>query len=317
MTAALATLEAQNAAIFCPVCGSASSYASDAPGWGEWRSCNDCTLNFAHPLRLGKDAMELYKAAYQGQIQESGMSEYVRRIEMRRTMISELKDPTLYFWTPAFRDVLSWLQRRVRPGGTVFELGCGLGFFLHTMRRAGFEAVGLDVAQTPVELNRQDGFKVWHGTVDSVPHGWVAPDALVSLFVLHHVEDPVGYLLAARERAPRAPLAIAVHGLTDHRKRLETASASPPRTLTKWNAQSLCAALVAAGYRPQIHRVASTGAERKSLKVVRRLFGRVVAFPPIYRLGKRIEASMLAALPKRAKNNGYVVVAFAEPAIGE
>jgi SAM-dependent methyltransferase len=315
MTAAPITLAAQNTA--CPVCGSASSYAGAAPGWGEWRSCAACTLEFAHPLRLDKDAMDLYQAAYQGAIRSSAMSDYRRRIEMRQTMISQLNDPTLYFWTPAFGNVLSWLRQRLTPGSTVLELGCGLGFFLHALRNAGFQAVGLDVARTPVELNRQDGFKIWHGPIDSMPRGWAAPDALVSFFVLHHIENPIGYLKAARERAPRAPLAIAVHGQNEYRRRRESAASGPPRTLTKWNAQALGRALEAAGYRPSIHSIASTGAERKPLKLVRRLFGRAIAVPPIYRLGKRIESSMLAALPQRARNEGYVVIAFAEPLFGE
>lgn len=317
MTAALTQRVAQSTDAICPVCGSASSYASAAPGWGEWRSCNTCTLEFAHPLRLGKDAMELYQEAYQGEVQSSAMSDYRRRIEMRQTIITELNDPTLYFWTPAFGDVLAWLRRRLAPGSSVLELGCGLGFFLHALRNAGFQAIGLDVARTPVELNRQDGFKVWHGTIDSMPHGWVEPDALVSFFVLHHIEDPIGYLRAARERAPRAPLAIAVHGQTEYRRRKELDFAAPPRTLTKWNARSLAGVLTAAGYRPSVQGVASTGAERKPLKFVRRLFSRAIALPPFYRLGKRIEASLLGALPKRARNDGYVVVAFAEPVIGD
>jgi len=241
------------------------------------------------------------------------MSEYRRRIEMRSTMIGQLNDPTLYFWTPAFNDVLAWLKRRLAPGSTVLELGCGLGFFMHALRNAGFQAVGLDVAETPVELNRQDGFRVWHGPINSMPHGWVKPDALVSFFVLHHIEDPIGYFTAARERAPAAPLAIAVHGQTDYRRRHESASSTPPRTLTKWNAQALAAALATAGYRPSIQQLASTGAERKPLKLIRRLMGRAVAVPAIYKLGKRIEASMLAALPQQARSAGYVVLAFAEP----
>jgi len=317
MTAAPTTLAAQTSGAICPVCGSASIPASAAPGWGEWRTCTTCTLEFAHPLHLDKSAMELYTEAYRGEIASNGMSEYVRRIEMRQTMIKELNDPTLYFWTPAFSNVLGWLRQRLAPGSTVLELGCGLGFFLHALRNAGFQAVGLDVAQTPVELNRQDGFKVWHGPIDSMPHGWVEPDALVSFFVLHHIEDPIGYLRAARERAPRAPLAIAVHGQNEYRRRRESASAAPPRTLTKWNARSLAAVLAAAGYQSSIQGVASTGAERKPLKLLRRLFGQAIARPAIYRLGKRIEASLLAALPGRARNDGYVVVAFAEPLGGD
>ena len=314
MSAALDRADARSIAIGCPVCGGASDRADEAPGWGEWRSCPSCTLEFAHPLRLPESATELYRRAYHGQVEASGMAEYQRRLQMRRTILSELRDPKLWFWTPAFHDVLAWLRRRVRPGGTVLELGCGLGFMLHAMRDAEFQPVGLDVAETPVELNRRDGFKVWHGPLDTLPRGWVRPDALVSFFVLHHLEDPVGFLRMAREHAPRAPLAIVVHGYSDYRRRNDAASATPPRTLTKWSAPALVAALEAAGYRPAIHPVASTGAERRLLKLARRLAGPVVALPPVYRLGKRLETRLLARLPRQARNDGYVIVAFADPA---
>jgi SAM-dependent methyltransferase len=316
MRATLAARAVPSVDVQCPVCGGASGHASDAPGWGEWRACRECTLEFVHPLRLPQDAMELYRQAYQGQVAAGAMLEYQRRLEMRHTILTELRDPRLWFWTPAFGEVLGWLERRVRRGGTVLELGCGLGFVLHAMRNAGFEAVGLDVAQAPVELNRRDGFRVWHGPVETLPHGWVQPDALVSFFVMHHLVDPIGFLRAAREHAPEAPIAIAVHAQSDYRRRRESDASAPPRTVTKWNARALARALQAAGYTPTVHAVASTGAERKPLKLLRRLSGRVVALPRLYSLGKRIEARMLAALPRRAKSDGYVVVAFAEPGAG-
>ena len=41
--------------ISCPVCNSNTKALRDAPGWGEWRQCEACTLEFAYPLRLGRD----------------------------------------------------------------------------------------------------------------------------------------------------------------------------------------------------------------------------------------------------------------------
>ena len=300
--------------IMCPACGGDSAFASEAPRWGEWRSCRQCALEFVHPLRLPQDAMELYGAAYHGQVREGAMLEYQRRLDTRRTILTELRDPRLWFWTPAFEQVLSWLGQRVPPGGCVLELGCGLGFVLHAMRNAGFNAAGLDVAETPVQLNRADGFAVWHGPIESMPHGWAKPDALVSFFVLHHLEDPVGFLRAARERAPNAPIAIAVHGQSDYRRQHESDASAPPRTLTKWNTRALAAALAAAGYTPTVQPVASTGAERGVLKLARRLAGRAIGLPPVYRAGKRAEALLLRLLPKRARSQGYAVLAFGEPA---
>lgn len=302
------------AALACPVCGGESAFASAAPGWGEWRSCRQCGLEFVQPLRLPQAAMELYRAAYRGEVRDGAMREYQRRLAMRHTILSELRDPRLWFWTPAFEQVLGWLAERVPAGGSVLELGCGLGFVLHAMRNAGFRAAGLDVAETPVQLNRADGFAIWHGPIESMPHGWAQPDALVSFFVLHHLEDPVGFLRSARERAPGAPIAVAVHGQSEYRRQRESDASAPPRTLTKWNARALAAALRAAGYAPTVRPVASTGAERGALKLARRLAGRAIGLPPLYRAGKRAEALLLRLLPKRARSQDYVVLAFGEPA---
>ena len=219
----------------CPVCNSNTKALRDAPGWGEWRQCEECTLEFAYPLRLGRDPLEFFDGAYRGHIKQSAMEDFAQRVRQREVLVHKLNDPTLWFLTPAFQDVLDWLRQRCKPGSTVLELGCGLGFFLHTLRREGFQAVGLDVAQTVVDLNRRDGFPVWHGRVQTVPDGWVTPDALVSFFMLHHLDDPLSFLKTVRERWPNVPLAIAQYGPSN----LSDERSSPPRTLIRWNKEAL------------------------------------------------------------------------------
>jgi SAM-dependent methyltransferase len=292
----------------CPLCGGNTERVGDAPGWGEWRRCQTCTLEFANPLRLGKDPLEFFDNAYRGNVKENAMDDFANRVKQREIIIHKLQDPTLWFWTPAFDDVLNWLKKRFKPGSTVLEVGCGLGFFLHTLRREGFQAAGLDVAELAVDLNRQDGFPVWHGQVESAPENWMTPDAIVMFFMLHHLDDPLSFLKTVRERWPNVPLAIAQYGPSN----LGEDRSAPPRTLIRWNSQALATALRLAGYQPTVYNVESTGAERGSLRAIRKTLAQTMRIPQIYRIGKKLESYVLAHLPKSAKHGAYVVLAFAD-----
>jgi SAM-dependent methyltransferase len=271
--------------------------------------CTRCTLEFAHPLHRNRDPRALFEDAYQGRESTNAMKDFHRRIEQRHVILDQLRDPHLWFWTPAFEDVLDWLKASYPKGSTVLEIGCGLGFFLHALRDAGFRAVGLDVAQTVVELNRQDGFDVWHGPVETLPAGWVEPDAVVAFFMLHHIEDPLSFLRAIHERAPRAGLALAVYGPTNKGE----AASFPPRTLIRWNTASLQTALQQAGYEPTVRDIPSTGAERGVVRRMREALRGTARIPHIYRTGKLVEAQVLRWLPQQARSESYVVLATAQP----
>lgn len=290
----------------CPTCMSTSLRIAEAPGWGHWRRCVVCELEFVDPLILRERPEELYEGAYGGARRDNAMIEFRERVQQRRAL---MQDPTLWFWTPAFYEIIDWLKARVRPGATVLEIGSGLGFVLRTLRSEGFDAIGLDVARTVVDLNRRDGFRVWHGTVDSVPEGWVEPDAVIAFFMLHHLPDPLGFLRAIRQKWPSAALGIAQYGPTNR----DPVRSNPPRTLTRWNATSLGCCFAEAGYKPSVKSVPSTGVERRFLRPARRVLRRTLAVPAIHRLHRRIERRLLPKLLRRFSQSEYVVVAFGEP----
>jgi SAM-dependent methyltransferase len=259
---------------------------------------------------LPRDPRLLFQDAYSGDEQRSAMSDFAQRVRQRDALIA---DPSLWFWTPAFDEVLSWLKKRVRPGGTVLELGCGLGFFLHAMRRDGFNAVGLDVAELVVDLNTRDGFQERHGPLETMPDGWVKPDAVVAFFMLHHLEEPERFLQLIRERWPQTPLGIAQYGPNNR----SVDRSSPPRNLTRWNQRSMGVALEHAGYSPQVTELASTGVEGRLLTPARSaLFEWLVSKPTAYRIAKRTLSAAAAGLLKPFKplrSQGFVVLAFGEP----
>ena len=293
----------------CPVCGSESSAGEQIPGWGEWRVCPRCALEFSDPLSRERDAVEWFSDAYRGDVAGNDMTDFRRRVDQRHVILDELGAPELWFWTPAFDQVMSWLKQTVPPGGTVLDIGCGLGFFLHALRKEGFNAVGLDVADAAVELNRRDGFEVWQGPIETMPVGWQNPDAAVSFFMVHHLAEPGAFIAAIRERAPRAPLAIAAYGPSNK----GDVASLPPRTLIRWSSRALGTALELAGYDVEVHDVPSTGTELRPVMRVRQVLARTAAFPRLYKAGKALEGRMLNLIPENARADAFVVLALAQP----
>ncbi len=296
-------------ALACPVCGSASVGGDAIPGWGRWRVCSSCTLTFADPLTREQDPVALFSDAYRGDVATNDMTDFHDRVQQRTVILDDLGSPELWFWTPAFDQVLDWVQRTVPAGGTVLDLGCGLGFFLHALRKRGFNAVGLDVADDPVRLNRQDGFEVWQGPVESLPDNWQQADAVVSFFMIHHLENPTAFFDTVRARYPQAPLAVAAYGPTN----IGQAASLPPRTLIRWNSKGLGAALGRAGYTTELHDVRSTGIELAPVAKVRRLAAKTARYPRLYKVGKLVESRLVQLIPKGRTMDSFVVLALARP----
>jgi hypothetical protein len=292
----------------CIVCSSPAVVRQVLPNWGVWCRCHACGLEFADPLRLPEDPTVMFNRAYKGGEASCGMEEFAYRVSLRRAL---LETPDLWFFNPAaIQEVLKFIRWHVAPGGTIFEIGSGLGFFLHTLRREGFRAVGLDVAELAVEMIRQDGFEIWHGTLDSVPADFVRPDAIVSLFVLHHLEDPIGFFRSLRRRWPAAPIAIAEYGQVGPNR----AAAFPPRTLHRWNSTALALAMRQGGYQAQSIDVRSSGNEHPILRPVRFVMRKTIAVPAVFRTAKFVQRRIMPKVLKPLQKPGYTVIGLGEPA---
>jgi hypothetical protein len=265
-----------------------------------------CALEFVSPMTLPVPPETLYGEAYQGTRRESVMTEFHERVAIRKAIADE---PELWFWTPAFQETLKWLDQDRREGAPVFEIGCGLGFFMHAARRRGIDIAGLDVAETCVELNRRDGFEVWHGNLWSLPEDWIEPQAVVCFFMLHHLEDPLGFLKEIRRRWPSARVSVSQYGPTNR----EPQRSSPPRTLTRWSSRSLEALFDAAGYHVRVVEHEEHGSQRGVMSPARQLLKKTIVFPPLYRLLRRMELRVVDPVLTPLTQSAYVVQAFGQP----
>jgi 2-polyprenyl-3-methyl-5-hydroxy-6-metoxy-1,4-benzoquinol methylase len=81
-------------------------------------------------------------------------------------------------------------------GRKVLEIGCGRGEYLSVLAEAGFEAHGLEYAQTAVQHCRADGLTAHQGFIDGPTVSVGAPpyDGFLILNFLEHLPQPVATL---------------------------------------------------------------------------------------------------------------------------
>jgi SAM-dependent methyltransferase len=229
----------------CPVCAGPSAHQMPAPG-GEMRRCLSDGLVFAWPLSLPAAPSDLFADAYTGRVDTAEMRMFHHRLLWRADLLAAgaAAAPVM---AEVHRRASSYIRETTPAGSPVLDIGCGSGLFLETMRRAGYEAHGVEVAGPVVDFLHKNGFDVFHGTVEEVPGSRFDPVVATAFFVLHHVTDPMGFLSTIRAKFPRARLALTEHFFGEDPKKLASLNL-PPRRLTAWNPRSLRLALESSGY---------------------------------------------------------------------
>lgn len=124
-------------------------------------------------------------------------------------------EPESSFWVRMFhqwkaRRYLAYLSKIHILKGNLLEIGVGSGSFLDAARRAGFTVTGCDLSPEVCEYVRSRyGIPVLRDDLNNLPKArW---EVVVMSHVLEHVDDPLGFLQAARERLkPGGVLFVAV-----------------------------------------------------------------------------------------------------------
>lgn len=258
----------------CPLCQEAVPvFLTESTAEYRFWSCSVCGLVFADPLEYSVAAYEEGYGATDSTLNE--MAEYARHLHY----IEELKgmeDLTPHL-TPLERRALRWLGSHIPPGATILDVGCGAGRFLMALQRCGYDARGLEVAESPVRALQGLGLPVRQGTLDDFPGDWPEPVAIVCFEVLEHLPDPLGFVTAIRCRFPRAILLLAVPYSASRRRRDEKfrKGDAPPNHLTRWTPAALRSLFVKGGYVATVDVVHVTGdhlplAENPLIRIARR-----------------------------------------------
>ena len=106
-------------------------------------------------------------------------------------------DPVGEITLDSYRSVLKRFDGDRRTGGLV-DIGCGAGAFVVAAARAGWQAIGTEVAQSASRIELAAGARILVGERATAELADGSCDVVTLWEVIEHVDDPVGILREAR-----------------------------------------------------------------------------------------------------------------------
>jgi SAM-dependent methyltransferase len=229
----------------CLVCHSENIRVAERFGKFSFLRCADCDVEYSDPILYDRAN---YERAYADYLEGERHSDfYVPSTLWLQQAGPELSEAR-YMVNSAQLDAIDWLCRNISKDAKVLEIGCGSGWFLGLLNASGFSATGVEIAEVPVRLLRERGYRVFHGSLEAIPNEDF--DAVVLFEVLEHLPDPLSFLRNIAARFPTSPLIVSVPGSKRWTKpfRWRDLSDFPPNHLTRWNEKSLKRAAAIVGY---------------------------------------------------------------------
>jgi SAM-dependent methyltransferase len=96
---------------------------------------------------------------------------------------------------PVFREAFTILHQQKPSGGSVLDIGCGIGTFLSICRNGGWDVTGVEPSSIACEVaKREYGLDLINDLFASAMFQGKKFDAIFAAQVLHHLTDPVAFL---------------------------------------------------------------------------------------------------------------------------
>ena len=96
---------------------------------------------------------------------------------------------------PVFRDAFKLLHHQKPKGGSVLDIGCGIGTFLAVCREGGWNVTGVEPSSIACEVARKEyGLELINELFSSVMFQGKKFDAIFAAQVLHHLPDPAAFV---------------------------------------------------------------------------------------------------------------------------
>ena len=146
--------------------------------------CRDCDLVFLES-RNGVSRLDQEETAYwDGEEQKRIYLES----KIQETFVKE------------FEKRLAFLERYTRGAGKLLDVGCGIGHFLYTARKRGWEVQGIDISQAASQAAQDAyGLEVQVGTLENASFSRAQFDAITLWDVIEHIRRPLQNLKAVNQ----------------------------------------------------------------------------------------------------------------------
>lgn len=97
--------------------------------------------------------------------------------------------------------VLSAAAPFLKPGGLVYEVGCGAGGALKVFQDQGYGVAGCDYSAELIEEGRRRGVRnIFHGTLEDIETGGERADLIYLHHVFEHIHRPLDFLERCRRQ---------------------------------------------------------------------------------------------------------------------
>ena len=153
----------------CPICGAADSRYHRR---GYYVKCPECKVAFREQRESVTELGEYWQ-------KEFWTDEEIEKRKNRE---------------PVFRDAFKLLHHQKPAGGSVLDIGCGIGTFLAVCREGGWNVTGVEPSSIACEVaSREYGLELINEPFSSAMFQGRKFDAIFAAQVLHHLPDPVAF----------------------------------------------------------------------------------------------------------------------------
>jgi SAM-dependent methyltransferase len=153
----------------CPICGADSRYQRR----GYYLKCSECKVAFREQHESAVELEEYWESEFWSD----------EEIEKRKNR------------EPVFRDAFAVLHHHKPKGGSVLDIGCGIGTFLAVCREGGLNVTGVEPSSIACEVARREyGLELTNDLFSGAMFQGEKFDAIFAAQILHHLPDPVAFV---------------------------------------------------------------------------------------------------------------------------